>query len=420
MAEINALLDGYNIPQVAKVRQRFDGTELSDVPERVRRSLEEQNISIPQGGRIAITAGSRGIDQYVPVMKSIVDFIKEKGGKPFIVPSMGSHGGATAEGQAEVLRHYGVTEESTGAPVVSSMETVQIGETDRGLGVFIDKNAYEADGIVIFNRIKPHTSFRGDYESGLVKMLAIGLAKQKGAEATHFLRYENMAENIVSVGRIALEKLNIVAGVYTIENGYNHVAEAGALKGSEILDKEPGLLQKAWSKMPRIALDEIDVLIVGEIGKEISGTGMDTNIVGRFHTNAAGGGPNTIKLGVLDVTDKSEGNANGMGLADFMPRRMVERVDFASTYVNTLTSTEPSSSRMPMVLDDDRRVIQAAIKLCGQVNEDDIRMVLIRSTKFLDEVYMSKAAVAAAVMPIETLGEYQELSFDETGKLLLF
>jgi hypothetical protein len=297
---------------------------------------------------------------------------------------------------------------------------VRIGETDRGLGVFIDKHAFEAEGIILINRVKPHTSFRGKFESGLLKMLAIGLAKQHGAEATHFLRYENMAENIIAVGTIAIGKLNVLAGVCTIENGYNHVAEVHVVNKEEILAKEPDFLKSAWRRMPRIALDEIDVLVVGEIGKEISGTGMDTNIVGRFHTTAASGGPKSIKVGVLNVTDKSEGNANGMGLADFMPRRMYDRVDWDSTYVNTLTSTEPASSRMPMVLDDDKKVFQAGIKLCGQVNPADIRLVVIKSTKLLDEVWMSRAAFDAAkklgAIPVETIGDYVDLPFEE-GKL---
>jgi len=423
MSEVNKLLEGYAIPPVIKVRQRFNNDTLADVGGEIRRLLAAKGVAIKPGSRIALTAGSRGIDQYVTVMKAAVDFVKAQGGKPFIVPSMGSHGGATAEGQREVLRRYGITEESTGAPIVSSMETVQIGSTGRGLGVYIDKNAYEADGIILVNRVKPHTSFRGTFESGLVKMLAIGLAKQHGAEATHFLRYENMAENIVAVGRIAIARLPILCGICTIENGYNHVAEAHVLGKDEILEREPELLQKAWARMPRIALDEIDILVVGEIGKEISGTGMDTNIVGRFHTRAASGGPATVKLGVLDVTEKSEGNANGMGLADFMPRSMYDKIDFDATYVNTLTSTEPASSRMPMVLDDDRRVFQACVKLCGVVKPEDIKMVIIKSTKYLEEVYMSRAAVeaakTAALIPVETEGVYQDLQF-ENGKLRLF
>ena len=420
MSEITKMLAGHSIPKVAKVRQTFNNDVLEDVEGTLLRGLEESCAPIKPGARIAITCGSRGIDQYVLLIKTVVAFVKSKGGQPILIPSMGSHGGATAEGQTEVLRRYGITEESVGAPVVSSMEVKEIGRTPKGLPVYIDKNACEADGIILVNRVKPHTSFRGRHESGLLKMLAIGLAKQKGAEMTHFLRFENMAENIIAVGSIGVEKLNILCGVCTVENGYGHVAELHVLRREEILTKEPEYLQSAWKRMPRIALDTIDLLVVNEIGKEISGTGMDTNIIGRFHTNAASGGPNTIKLGVLNVTEKSEGNANGMGLADFMPQHMRDQVDFEATYVNTLTSTEPNSSRMPMVLANDREVFQAGVKLCGQINEDDVRLVIIRSTKYLDEVYMSEAAVKAAVMPVEVVSDYQEVPFDENGNLTLF
>ncbi len=420
MSEITKMLAGHSIPKVAKVRQTFNNDVLEDVEGTLLRGLEESCAPIKPGARIAITCGSRGIDQYVLLIKTVVAFVKSKGGQPILIPSMGSHGGATAEGQTEVLRRYGITEESVGAPVVSSMEVKEIGRTPKGLPVYIDKNACEADGIILVNRVKPHTSFRGRHESGLLKMLAIGLAKQKGAEMTHFLRFENMAENIIAVGSIGVEKLNILCGVCTVENGYGHVAELHVLRREEILTKEPEYLQSAWKRMPRIALDTIDLLVVNEIGKEISGTGMDTNIIGRFHTQAASGGPETIKLGVLNVTEKSEGNANGMGLADFMPKHMYDDVDFEAVYVNTLTSTEPNSSRMPMVLANDREVFQAGVKLCGQINEDDVRLVIIRSTKYLDEVYMSEAAVKAAVMPVEVVSDYQEVPFDENGNLTLF
>lgn len=420
MSEVSKLLSGYSVPKIAKVRQTFNNDTLEDVEGTLWKGLEETCAPIAPGARIAITCGSRGIDQYATLIRTVVRFVKEKGGQPILIPSMGSHGGATAEGQEEVLRRYGISEETVGAPVVSSMEVVQIGTTNKGLPVYIDKNAYEADGIILVNRVKPHTSFRGKHESGLVKMLAIGLAKQKGAEMTHFLRFENMAENIIAVGTIGLEKLNILCGVCTIENGYNHVAELHVLKKEEVLEKEPGYLEASWKRMPRIALDTIDVLVVNEIGKEISGCGMDTNIIGRYHTRAASGGPETIKLGVLNVTEKSEGNANGMGLADFMPRHMYDEVDFDASYMNTLTSTEPNSTRVPMVLANDKEVFQGCIKLCGQINPDDIRMVIIRSTKYLDEVYMSEAAVKAAVMPIEVVGDYEDVPFDEDGNLMLF
>ena len=420
MSAVSELLRPYPIPHAAKVRQTFCDAVLLNAQDCLLRGLEENCAPIHPGDRIAITCGSRGIDQYVPLVRTVVDFVRAKGGQPFLVPSMGSHGGATAEGQAEVLRRFGITEEAVGAPIVSSMDVTQIGTTNRELPVYVDKNAAAADGIILLNRVKPHTSFRGKYESGLVKMLAIGLAKQKGAEMTHFLRYENMAENIAAVGSIGLAKLPVLCGIATIENGYSRLAELYVLKKEEILEREPHLLQRAWEMMPRIALDTIDVLIVCEIGKEISGTGMDTNIVGRFHTRAASGGPETVKLGVLNVTERSEGNANGMGLADFMPRHMYEQVDLETCYVNTLTSTEPSSTRIPMILANDREVFQACVKLCGQVNPEDIRMVIIRSTKYLDEVYLSPAAVKAAVMPIEVTEDFRPVPFDAEGNLLLF
>ncbi len=420
MLQISEMLSDYSIPKVARVKQFFNHDILLDVEHILRGELEASCAPIMPGMRIAITCGSRGIDQYALLVKTIVSFVREKGGIPLLIPAMGSHGGATAEGQVDVLREYGITQESTGAQVLSSMEVCRIGVTDKGLPVYIDKNAFEADGIILLNRVKPHTSFRGKYESGLVKMLAIGLAKQKGAEMTHFLRFENMAENILAVGSIGLSRLNILCGVATVENGYNRIAELRVLKRDEILEEEPRLLQSAWRKMPRLALDAIDVLVVCEMGKEISGTGMDTNLIGRYHTQAASGGPNVLKLGVLNITRKSEGNANGMGLADFVPRHLYEQIDFNASYINTLTSTEPSSTRMPMVLGNDREVLQACVKLCGQSRPEKIRTALIRSTKYLDEIYLSEAAVRAAVMPIEVMGEYQEIPFDQNGNLLLF
>jgi hypothetical protein len=255
-----------------------------------------------------------------------------------------------------------------------------------------------------------------------MKMLAIGLAKQKGAETTHSLRFAHMAENIEAMGAVALKELNILFGIATVENAYNRIAELHVLRKNEIMDREPELLKRAFSRMPRIYLDEIDVLLVGHAGKDISGTGMDTNIIGRFHTDAASGGPHTVKLGLLDLTDKSEGNANGMGLADFIPRRFYDKIDFAATYVNTLTSTEPNSSRLPMVLDSDLQVAQACAKLCGRLKTGDIRLVAIPSTKELGRIYLSPAALREVCRPenVTQEGDFFPLPFDGAGNLLLF
>ena len=424
MSQINEILDNIKLPQIMKVSQTFDNTKLDDVEGDLNQKLIDKNIKdkIKQGMKIAITGGSRGISSYKELMKTIVSFVKKCGATPFIVPSMGSHGGGTSEGQENMLKKLGITKESVGCEIISSMDVVEVGRTSKDLPVYIDKNAANADGIILLNRVKLHTSFRGKYESGLIKMMAIGLAKRKGADMTHFLRYENMAENLVEVGKIALNNLNIICGVASIENGYNEVADLFVLHKDEILQEEPKILEKSKRLMPRIYLDDIDVLIVNEIGKNISGTGVDTNIVGRFHTNAASGGPNTVKLGFLDISEKSGGNGNGMGLADFVSKKFFRKIDFESTYINAITSTEPNSVKLPLVLDNDKYVFQGCVKLCGVKNIQDIKLVIINNTKELDEIYMSKSAFENAVdkSKVKKESELFDIPFDEEGNLDLY
>ncbi len=424
MSQINEILDNIKLPQIMKVSQTFDNTKLDDVEGDLNQKLIDKNIKdkIKPGMKIAITGGSRGISFYKELMKTIVSFVKKCGATPFIVPSMGSHGGGTSEGQENMLKKLGITKESVGCEIISSMDVVEVGRTSKDLPVYIDKNAANADGIILLNRVKLHTSFRGKYESGLIKMMAIGLAKRKGADMTHFLRYENMAENLVEVGKIALNNLNIICGVASIENGYNEVADVFVLHKDEILQEEPKILEKSKRLMPRIYLDDIDVLIVNEIGKNISGTGVDTNIVGRFHTNAASGGPSTVKLGFLDISEKSGGNGNGMGLADFVSKKFFRKIDFESTYINAITSTEPNSVKLPLVLDNDKYVFQGCVKLCGVKNIQDIKLVIINNTKELDEIYMSKSAFENAVdkSKVKKESELFDIPFDDEGNLDLY
>lgn len=423
MSQINTILEDVKLPKVVKVSQKFQNIKIDNVQESLYKKLIEKSLDkkINKGSSIAITGGSRGISCYSELMKTIVDFVKEQGGIPFIVPAMGSHGGGNAIGQIKMLEKLGISESNMGCKIISSMEVVEIGKTSKNLPVYIDKQAYNADGIILLNRVKAHTSFRGKYESGLIKMLAIGLGKRKGAEATHSLRFENMAENILQSGRLSLEKLNIIGGVCTIENAYDEIADIFVLNKDEILDKEPQLLEKSKELMPKIYLDNIDILIVKEIGKTISGTGMDTNIIGRYHTSSASGGPKIIKLGILDINEKSCGNANGMGLADFTTKKFYNKIDFESTYINALTSTEPNSIKLPMVLDTDELVFKACAKTCGQLNTDKIKLVIIDNTKNLNEVYMSKDALANTTdrNNIEILSEDIEIAFDEHGNLKL-
>ena len=302
MSEINSILKDVRLPNVYKVKQKFEKEKIDNVRGNLIKKLNAKSWGIKKNQRIAITAGSRGISHYELLLKTIVDFVKSKGAIPFIVPAMGSHGGASAYGQEKMLKNLGIDKETMGCEIISSMEVVNIGYAHDNLPVYIDKNAYRADGIIIFNRVKMHTSFRGKYESGLIKMLSIGLGKRKGADAIHAERFEHMADNILACAKVSLEKLNIIGGVCTIENGYDEVADIFVLDKNEILQKEPQILQKSKSLMPRIYLDDIDVLIVKEIGKNISGTGMDTNIIGRFHTKAASGGPDITKVGILDLS----------------------------------------------------------------------------------------------------------------------
>ena len=421
MSEINSILKDVRLSKVYKVKQKFEKEKIDDVRGDLIKKLNAKSWDIKKNQKIAITAGSRGISHYELLLKTIVDFVKSKGAIPFIVPAMGSHGGATAYGQEKMLKNLGIDKKTMGCEIISSMDVVKIGYAHDNLPVYIDKNAYRADGIIIFNRVKMHTSFRGKYESGLIKMLSIGLGKRKGADAIHAERFEHMADNILACAKVSLEKLNIIGGVCTIENGYDEVADIFVLDKNEILQKEPQILQKSKSLMPRIYLDDIDVLIVKEIGKNISGTGMDTNVIGRFHTKAASGGPNITKVGILDLSNESLGNANGVGLSDFATKKLYNKINFDYTYLNALTSTEPNSIKLPMILDNDELVIKACAKTCGILDEKNIKVVIIENTKNLNELYMSKVAYDSVVEKnkVEIISNEKEISFDEEGNLII-
>ena len=421
MSEINSILKDVRLPKVYKVKQKFEKEKIDDVRGDLIKKLNAKSWDIKKNQKIAITAGSRGISHYELLLKTIVDFVKSKGAIPFIVPAMGSHGGATAYGQEKMLKNLGIDKKTMGCEIISSMDVVKIGYAHDNLPVYIDKNAYRADGIIIFNRVKMHTSFRGKYESGLIKMLSIGLGKRKGADAIHAERFEHMADNILACAKVSLEKLNIIGGVCTIENGYDEVADIFVLDKNEILQREPQILQKSKSLMPRIYLDDIDVLIVKEIGKNISGTGMDTNVIGRFHTKAASGGPNITKVGILDLSNESLGNANGVGLSDFATKKLYNKINFDYTYLNALTSTEPNSIKLPMILDNDELVIKACAKTCGILDSNKIKLVIIENTKNLNELYMSKVAYDSVVEKnkVEIISNEKEISFDEEGNLII-
>ncbi len=393
------LLKGCGIPKVIKIRQNFPRPGLQDIQGAVKHELQQRGVleRVKRGARVAVTVGSRGIANISLITREIVANLLEAGAHPFIIPAMGSHGGATAAGQVEVLRSLGITGETMGVPVKATMDVIRVGITEKNLPVWVDKiAATEANAVVVINRIKPHTTFRGPYESGLAKMIAIGLGKQIGAELCHAAGPANMSLRIEELARHMLTKVNILFGVGVIENAYDETCTITALPAEEIMDREPALLAEARLKMPRILIDQYDVLVVDEMGKNISGTGMDPNIIGRYTTDTLKNEDWSQRIVVLDLTRETQGNANGIGLADICTRRTFEKMDFCKTYPNSLTTRIVDSVRIPMVMENDEQAVQAAIKTCFDVEPGRIRLIRIKNTLQLEEIYISESLIPEA------------------------
>lgn len=420
MSILQELVQDIPVPKMAKAKQTFDNTKLEDAEGTLKEELEQVKDRVKPGAEIAIAVGSRGTDAIVEITRGIVQFLKDQGAKPFIVPSMGSHGGATGPGQAAVLAHLGVTEESVGAEVRSSMEVIELDKLENGLPIYMDKLASEADGIVVLNRVKPHTAFRGEVESGIMKMISIGLGKQKGAEACHQLGFKHMGEHVPAMANIAIDKKPILFAVATVENAFDKVARLDVLKAEEIAEKEPELLVLAKKLLPKIFVDDIDVLIIDQIGKNISGDGMDPNITGRYPTPYAHGGPNVSKMAVLDLTKETEGNANGVGTADFCTERLVDKMDTAATYANGLTSTVVGPTHISTAMPTDKAAIQAAIKTCNVLDFTTAKVVRIKDTLHVGEIEVSDtlADYVKEHSDMELKSDFYELPFDEEGNLL--
>lgn len=398
MGILEELLRDIPLPRMVKVRQHFHAPEIDDVASAVRRAIAEAGVlpRIAPGDRVAIAVGSRGVADIPTIAREVVRAIAAVGGQPFLVPAMGSHGGATAEGQREVLESLGVTEAFVGAPIVSSMDVVEVGRLPNGLPVYTDKHAYQADKIVVINRIKPHTAFRGPVESGLLKMITIGLGKQKGAEAAHAYSFKYMAEHVLEMAKMVIARAPIVFGVGTIENAYDRPAKIVAIPAEKLVDEEPKLLVEAKALMPKIAFTPLDVLVVDEIGKDISGDGMDPNITGRYGTPYASGGVEAARTVVLRLTEKTHGNANGIGLADITTRDVFESIDWEKGYANALTSTVVGTVKLPMFLDTGELAVKAAIKTCNAFDLTRVRLVRIKNTLHLKDIWISESLLHEA------------------------
>lgn len=418
---IRELLADIPLPRVCKVRQTFSRPQVKDLPATVAAELEKNEITakLKPGMRIAVAVGSRGVAQLPTLVTETVQFLKRHQTKPFIVPAMGSHGGATAAGQVEILNNLGVTEASAGCPIRATMEVDELGRLANGLPVYIDRFAAASDGIVVINRIKPHTAFRGPSESGIVKMITIGLGKQKGAESCHAYSFRYMAENIVAMAKVVLDQKPVLFAVGTVENAYDEVAKVVAVPAEKLIETDQLLLKEAKENMPRLPFAQIDALIIDRIGKDISGDGMDPNITGRYPTPYASGGPEVMKMAVLDLTDRTEGNANGMGTADFTTKRLIDKTNLFATYANGLTSTVVTPTHMPTVLANDLDAVRAAIKTSNARDLATVRLVRIQDTLHLGEFYISEALLPEAQQAsLEILSQPQAMVFDEDGNLV--
>lgn len=413
---ISELLREIQLPKMVQVRQKFRTPQIADVAGEVKKAIKEAGVlsRINEEDRVAIAVGSRGIADLPTLVRETVAAVKAAGGNPFIVPAMGSHGGATAEGQIDVLLQLGISEEAVGAPIRSSMEVIKLDELPNGLPVYIDKLAYESDKIIVINRIKPHTAFRGPVESGLMKMITIGLGKQKGAEAAHAYSFKYMAEHVPEMAKVSLSKAPIIFGLASIENAYDKPAKIVAVPAEDLEVVEPGLLLEAKSLMPKIHFDSMDVLIVNELGKDISGDGMDPNITGNFATPYATGGPDVKRTVVLGLTEKTHGNANGIGMADMTTKAVMNEIKWEKGYANALTSTVTDVVKLPMFLDTQELAVKAAIKTCNAFDLNKVRIVRIKNTLEIGEIWISESMMEEALKndDIEILSDPEDLALD--------
>lgn len=379
--------------KLTRIKQHFESKSLPDVQEVVKNELQKLKDSIESGAHIAIAVGSRGIDNLVLIVKEVANFLKQNGAHPFIIPAMGSHGGATAEGQVDVLKSYGIMEKTIGAPVLSSMDVVEIPCPDHPNLIYMDKFAFESDGVILINRIKPHTDFHSEYESGLVKMAVIGMGNELGASAIHRHGIYGLSSLIKVAAEPIIATGKIIGGIAMVEDAYDRTMLIEAMKGEEIMEKEPALLKIASENMPSLPVDKLDVLIIDRMGKNISGVCIDTNVIGRIMIRGQQepDKPAIKSIIVLDLTDESHGNALGVGLADIITRKLFDKIDFDVMYKNVYTATFLLRAKIPIVARDEKEAFDYALRSCGVISPGEERIIRIKDTLHLDDLYISHA-----------------------------
>ncbi len=411
------------LPRMVNVRQKFDGAHLGDIPATVAREFQSPEVraQVKPGQVIAVGCGSRGIANIATITKCVIRELQTLGARPFIFPAMGSHGAATAEGQRKVLDGYGISEASMGVPVKATMDTVIVGNLDDGTPVHMDRYAAEADGIVVINRVKPHTAFRGATESGVTKMLSIGIGKITGAATYHQHGMDTFPTLLPKVRDVNLAKRNVLLGVGIVENAHDQTAVVEVMPAGQIATREPVLQEIAKRQMPQLYFDEIDVLIIDEMGKNISGAGFDPNITGRNRRAVNWDfGPKVKKIVVLGLTHETHGNATGMGGADVITMRLFKEIDIPSTYANIITSMHLDGGAIPIVMNTEREAIQLAVKTVVRVKPENCRIVRIRNTLDIAQIQVSEpllAEVRSRPEQFQIASPAAALVFDAEGRL---
>ena len=410
---------GFDLPQMARVRQAFEHHKIDDVAGAVTNEMGREDIKakVKPGAKIAVGVGSRGVANIDVAVKALIASLKELGADPFIFPAMGSHAGGTSEGQEALLAGYGVTEHKMGAPVRATMDTVVVAELEGGTKVHMDKYAHDADGVVLINRVKPHTSFRGEIESGIVKMMTIGMGKINGATSLHGNHpITEFGDALPRAAKAIMECQPFLFGIGMVEDAFDDTAIIQALPAETLFAEETKLQAKAKELMAKIYIEDIDVLVIDEIGKEISGAGADPNVIGNPGTPGFEV-PRVKKIVILDLTEKTHGNAAGIGSAHVITHRLLRRVDFASTYANMVTATALEGARVPIPMKTAEDAVRLAVKTLIGVEPEDARIVRIRNTLSLGEIEVSEPILKdlQGDSRMEVLSQPGKISFEDAA-----
>ena len=410
-------------PRMCDVRQRFAAPKIDDIPATVTAQLASLNLreTIQPGQSVAVTAGSRGIANIATILRTTVEYLRSIGAAPFLVPAMGSHGGGTVEGQKEVLTGLGITEKTVGAEIHATMETVIVAETSLGIPVHFDRFAYEADHVLVVGRVKPHTRFVGPIESGLHKMMLIGLGKHEGAKVYHRgILAHSFSEIIDSAAEVLLKECGILGGLAILENAEDETGHLEAVPPQRFADREPELLKMAWNWLPGLPFDVADLLIVDRIGKNISGAGLDANIVGRKyndHIATDADAANCLRIFVRSLTEETHGNATGIGMAEFTTQRCVDQIDHVKTRTNCITAIHPEAAMIPITLDTDAEAVESALQTIGMTAPKDARIIQISDTLHLTKTRVSEAyfPLVDASDRLKFIGEPYDFPMDQAG-----